>query len=141
MKKKSLLILSTVVALSAIMVISAALTYTLNFNMNANVLESGAVTITIGGTTYNNNDNLAINWTTVTPGQQYTKTMTITSTVNNAVTPTLTPTGLPSGWTLTLSDTSAIPAKGTVTRDLVLTVPSDALASSPSWTAVLTVSS
>jgi hypothetical protein len=141
LKKKSILILSFVVALSALMVISAAITYTLSFNMSANVAESGTVTITIGSTDYTNGQSLNINWGTVTPGQQSTQAITIHNNVNNAVTPSIVATGLPTGWTLTLSDTSAISAFGTVSRNLVLSVPSNALASNPSWTAVLTVSS
>ena len=139
MKRKSLLILSFVVALSALMVISAAITYTLNFNMSANVAESGTVTITIGSTDYTNGQSLNINWGTVTPGQPSNQAITIHNNVNNAVTPSIVATGLPTGWTLTLSDTSAISAFGTVTRNIVLNVPSNALASNPSWTAVLTV--
>lgn len=141
MRKKSLLILSTVVAFSAIMVISAALTYTLNFNMTANVAESGTVTITIGSTNYTNGQSLDINWGSVSPGSQYTKAITIHNNVNNAVTPSIVATGLPSGWTLTLSDNSSVAAGGSVTRDLVLNVPSNAVAGNPGWTAVLTVSS
>lgn len=141
MKKKSLLIISIIVALSALTIISAAITYTLNFNMSANVAEGGTVTITIGSTDYTNGQSLTNNWGTVTPGQQYTQAITIHNNVNNAVTPSIVATGLPTGWTLTLSDTSAISAYGTVSRNLVLNVPSNALASSPSWTAVLTVSS
>jgi flagellar basal body-associated protein FliL len=68
LRKKSLLIIFSVVALSAIMVISAATIYTFNFSMNAKVDETGTVTITVGGVTYNNNDQLTVDWSSVTPG-------------------------------------------------------------------------
>jgi hypothetical protein len=141
MKKKNLLIITLILALSSLMIISAAVTYTLNFNMSANVAEAGTVTITIGSTDYTNGQSLNINWGTVNAGQQYTQAITIRNNVNNAVTPSIVATGLPAGWTLTLNDTSAISAFGTVSRNLVLNVPSNALVSNPSWTAVLTVTS
>lgn len=140
MRKRSFLIIGSVIALSSIMLISAALLYTLNFNMNTTVAESGSVTVTIDSTTYTNGQSLSINWSSVTPGQQYNKAITIHNGVNNAVTPALGTTGLPSGWSLTLSDTSSIPANSEVTRNIVLTVPSGALAGTSSWTAKLTAS-
>lgn len=141
MRKRSFLIIGSVMALSSILLISAALIFTLNFNMNATVAETGAVTVTIGSTTYNNGETLSIDWGTVTPGQTYSNVVTIHNNVNKAVTPAITPTNLPSGWTLTLNDTSSIPAKSDSVRSIVLTVPSNALASSPSWTATLTATS
>jgi hypothetical protein len=141
LKKKTLLIISLIAALSTVMIISAAVTYNLSFNMSANVAEQGTVTVTIGSTDYTNGQSLNINWGTVTPGQQYTQAITIHNNVNNAVTPSIVATGLPTGWTLTLDDTGAISAFGTVSRNLVLNIPSNALVSSPSWTAVLTVTS
>jgi hypothetical protein len=141
LKKKTLLIISLIAALSTVMIISAAVTYNLSFNMSANVAEQGTVTVTIGSTDYTNGQSLNINWGTVTPGQQYTQAITIQNNVNNVVTPSIVATGLPTGWTLTLNDTSALSAFGTVSRNLVLNIPSNALVSSPSWTAVLTVTS
>ncbi len=140
MRKKSLLILATVVALSAIMVISATTIYSLNFNMNANIAPSGTVTITIGSTDYTNGQTLDINWTTVNVGAN-NQAITIHNNVNTPVTPSIVGTGLPSGWTLTLSDNSAISAFGTTTINIVLTVPSNQAAGPYSWTAVLNVSS
>jgi hypothetical protein len=141
LRSKHYLILVSVIALSAIMLISAAYLYTLSFSMTANVAEAGTVTVTIDSTTYNSGDSLNLAWGTVVPGQQYTKAITINNNVNNAVTPSIVATGLPSGWTLTLSDTSAIAAKGTATRNVTLSVPSNAVSGSSSWTASLTVSS
>ncbi len=141
MKGKSLFLLGTVIALSAIMVLSAAVIYTLNFNMNATVAESGSITVTIDGTAYADGESLAIDWGSVTPGQQHNKTITITSTRNQPVTPSIAATGLPTGWTLALNDTSPIPAFGSSARNIVLTVPSDAEAGTSSWSAALTVSS
>ena len=142
MKKKGLLILATVVALSSVMIVSAASYLTLTLNMNATVAESGTVTVTIDGTTYNTGQSLSINWGTVTPGQQYTHSITIHNNVNNAVTPAVATTGLPSGWTLALSSNAAIPATSDATLNLVLTVSSTAPAgSTPAWTATLTAAS
>ena len=141
LRKKSLLILSAVVALSAIMLISAAAIYTtLTLNMTATVAEAGTVTITINNVNYTNTQTLSVDWGSVVAGANNYQ-IKIYSNVNTAVTPSVTPTGLPTGWTLTLSDTSAIPANGVVTRNLVLTVPSDPTSGSYSWSAVLNVSS
>jgi hypothetical protein len=139
LKKKSLLILS-VIGLSLVMLVSAASYLSFTFNMNATVAEAGAVTITVDSTTYTTGQSMSFNWGTVTVGEN-THTVTITSTVNKAVTPSISAPGIPSGWTLGLNDTSAIPAFGTVVRDLVLTVPSNPTAGSFSWSSVLTVSS
>jgi hypothetical protein len=141
LRKKSLLILFTVVALSAIMLISAATIYTtLTLNMTAHVAEAGTVTITINNVNYTNAQTLSLPWNTVNVGDN-TVAVKIYNNVNTAVTPTITPTGLPTGWTLTLSDTGSIPARGVVTRNLVLTVPADSNAGDYSWSAVLNVSS
>ena len=83
---------------------------------------------------------MSLPWNSVNVGEN-TAAIKIYNNVNTAVTPTLTPTGLPTGWTLTLSDTSAIPAHGVVTRNLVLTVPANPNAGDYSWSAVLNVSS
>ena len=139
MKKKSLLILS-VIAISAVLLVSAASYLSFTFNMTATVGESGAVTVTVDGTTYSDGQNMNLNWGTVTAGDN-SHTVTITSTVNKAVTPSISAPGLPSGWSLNLNDTSAIPAFGTVTRSLVLTVPTNPTAGSYSWSAVLSVTS
>ncbi len=144
MKRRSLLIISAVIALSAIMLISAAAIFSLNFDMNATVPPTGAVTVTIGSTTYSDDESLSIDWGTVTPGTPMTTTVIINNGANYPVTPAIEATGLPtapSGWSLTLNDTSTIPAYTNVTRDIVLTVPIGALAGTPSWTAKLTASS
>ncbi len=138
MKRKSLLIVASALVLSAVMVISAASLFTLDFNMSANVEEAGAVTVTVDSTVYTNGQSLSIDWGNVVSGE-YTKDITITNNVNKAVTPSLSTTGLPGGWTLTLSDTSAISAFGEVTRTLVLNVPSSQVADSYSWSATLDV--
>jgi hypothetical protein len=141
MRKKRLFTILSVVALTVIALVSAAVLYTtLTFNMNATVAEAETVRIIIDGTTYTDGQQLNINWGTVSAGQ-YTKAITITSTVNVPVTPSVSTVNLPSGWTLTLSDTSPIPAHGSVTRNLVLTVPSNPAVGNPSWTATLKVSS
>jgi hypothetical protein len=141
LRKKSLLILSVVVALSAVMLISAATIYTsLTLNMTANIAEAGTVTITLNNVNYTNTQTLPVAWGTVVAGANNYE-VKIYNNVNAAVTPVITPTGLPTGWTLTLSDNSAIAPNGVVTRNLVLTVPSNPTAGSYSWSAVLNVSS
>lgn len=141
MSKKSLLILVSVVVLSTIMVISAAYTYQIGFEMRANVAESGAVTVTIDSTTYNTGQSLDIDWGSVSPGGTYNKQITIHNGVNNAVTPSLSITNLPASWSLTLSSNAAIPANSDSTITIILTVPSGAVAGSSSWTASLNVAS
>jgi hypothetical protein len=140
LRRKSLFFLAPVIALCVIMAISAAYSYSLNFNMNANVAETGSVSVTIDSTNYTSNQTLAIDWGNVTPGQQYTKAITITNDVNAPVTPNIVTSGLPSGWTLTLSDPGAIAANSAANRNIVLTTSSTATAGSSSWTATLTVS-
>lgn len=140
MQKKSLLILATVVALSAIMVISAATIYSLNFTMNANVAQAGTVTITVNNTNYTNGQALTLDWGTVTSGQN-TVSIKIYNNVNAPVTPSIGTTNLPTDWTLNLSDVSSIPANGVVTRTLVLTVPANPTAGPYTWSAILNVSS
>jgi uncharacterized membrane protein len=141
MRSKKFLVLISVIALSAIMLVSAAYLYTLSFNMSAYVAESGDIIVTYNGTDYGNATSLSLNWGTVVPGQTTNRSIIINNNVNNAVTPSLSNTGLPSGWTITLSDTSAISAKTSVTRYLILSVPNDAGAGTSSWTTVLNISS
>jgi hypothetical protein len=140
LRKKSIWIISAVIALSAILLISAATIFTLNFSMNATVGQTGAVTVTIDSTVYNNGESLSINWSTVTPGETYSKDVIIHNGVNNVVTPALGSTGLPSGWTLTLNDTSTVAANSDAARSIVLTVPAGALAGAQSWSATFTAS-
>ncbi len=139
MKKKSILIMIAVITLSTVTVISAASIYSLNFTMTANVAQVGAVTVTIDGTTYNDGNQLAINWGTVTAGQ-YTKAVQIHNNVNAPVTPNIVTTNIPSGWTLTLSSTNAVPAGATTNVNIILTVPSSPSAGSYGWTAQFTAS-
>jgi hypothetical protein len=142
LKKKSLLILATVAALSAIMLVSAVSYLTFTFNMNANVTEGGTVTVTIGSTTYNTGQSLSVDWGSVTPGQVKTQAITIHNNVNAPVTPSIAATGLPSGWSLALSSTAAIPAFSDAPMNLVLTVSSTAPAGPvTAWTATLSAAS
>ena len=137
MRKKSLLIL-LVIGLSFILLVSAASYLSFTFNMNATISETGSVTITVDETTYTDGQSMTFNWGAVNVGEN-THSVTITSTVNKAVTPSISAPDIPSGWSLSLNDTSAIPAFGTVTRSLVLTIPSNPTAGSYSWSSVLTV--
>jgi hypothetical protein len=120
------------------MVISAAAVFTFNFNMSADVELAGTVIVEINNVNYTNAQTLNFSWGTVVAGE-HTQAIKIYNQVNTAVTPSIQATGLPSGWTLTLSDTSAIPAYGTVTRNMVLTVPSNPIMGSYSWSATLNV--
>jgi hypothetical protein len=153
MRKKGLLIIATVVALSAIMVISAATIFRVNINMNASVSPSstptpnpsptptptGTVTIVIGTTTYTDGQTIDnFGWGTVHSGDN-TQEITINNNRNEAVTPSIATTGLPTGWTLSLSNTNPILAGQSVQMNIVLHVPSDAASGSYSWTAELNV--
>lgn len=142
MRKKLILAAITIVALSAVMVISAAITYNLTTNMNANIAEVGSVTVTVDSTTYNTGDALSINWGTVTPGQTYTKAVTIHNGANIAVTPSLTST-LPATYgTITLSSTSTVPLYSDSTVNIVFQVAATAPAGAvPGWTAAFSASS
>jgi hypothetical protein len=120
------------------MVISAAAFFTLNMNMTANVEQAGSVIVEINGTNYTNAQSLDIDWGAVTEGE-HTQAIKIYNQVNTAVIPSIETIGLPSGWALDLSDTSSIAAFGTVTRNLVLTVPSSPLMGPYSWSATLNV--
>ncbi len=141
MTKKSISIIAAVIALSAIMVISAATVYTLNFtSMTANVPYLGDITITIGSTTYSNGQSLPLDWGTVNVGIN-TMSITIHNLSIAPVTPAIVSGGLPSGWQLTLSSTAAISAGQSSTINIVLTVPSGvAMGSYGPWTAMITAS-
>ena len=142
MKTKSLLIIATVVALSAVMLVSAVSYLTFNFNMTGTVGEGGTVTVTIGTTTYNTGDSFPIAWGTVSPGQTYTQSITIHNNVNAAVTPGIATTLSSTYGTITLSSTAVIPANGQTTVNVVFTVSSTAPAGAiPAWTATLTAAS
>jgi hypothetical protein len=142
LKKKLLFAVISILALSAIMVISAAITYNLSTSMNANIAEAGSVTVTVDSTTYNTGDSLSINWGTVTPGQTYTKAVTIHNSANIAITPSLTNT-LPSTYgTISLSSASPIPMYSDATVNIVFQVAATAPAGAvPSWTAAFSASS
>jgi hypothetical protein len=147
LKRKSLLILATVVALSVVMLVSAASYLTFTFNMTGTIAEGGTVTVTIGTTTYNTGQSLDINWNTIAAGnvvpvQTYTQSITIHNNVNNAVTPGIATTLSSTYGTITLSSTTAIPANGQTTVNVVFTVSSTAPAGAiPAWTATLTAAS
>lgn len=124
-------------ALSAVMVISAASLFTFNVNMNANVT-TGVVTITYDGTTYNSGDSFSINWTTVDPGQTYTRAVTIHNGVSAPVTPSITSTLSSTYGTITLSSTTPIAIGADATVNIVFTVSGTAPAGVvPAWTATL----
>ncbi len=120
------------------MIISAAIIYSISIDMTANVPSSGSVIVEINGTNYTNGQDLDIAWGAVGAGA-HTKEIKIYSSVNTPVTPSISANGLPNGWTLALSDTSAIPAHGTSTRNIVLTVPSNPAMGDYSWSATLNV--
>jgi hypothetical protein len=139
LKRKSLLILATVVALSVVMLVSAASYLTFTFNMTGTVLEGGTVTVTIGTTTYNTGDSFPIAWDTVSPGQTYTQSITIHNNVNNAVIPGIATTLSSTYGTITLSSVAPIAANGQTTVNIVFTVSGTAPAGAiPAWTATLT---
>lgn len=129
-------------ALSAIMVISAAVTYNLTFNNSGTVTEQGAITVAYNGNTYNNSDSVSIDWGNIAPGQTYTKAVTIHNDVNAPITPGITSTLSSTYGTITLSSTTPIAANSEATVNVVLTVSSTALAGViPAWTATFTASS
>jgi len=140
-KKKGFLLLLSVIALSAVMIISAASYFTMNIGMTANVQEGGTVTVTIDSTTYQSGATLDINWGDIVAGQSYNREITINNQVNTAVTPSISTTGtLPGGSSITLSDTSEIPAFGSRNCNLVLNVGPNPVMGSYTWSAVLSVS-
>jgi hypothetical protein len=142
LKRKSLLILAIVVALSAVMLVSAVSYLTFTFNMTGTVLEGGTVTVTIDNTSYNTGDSLPIAWGSVSPGQQYTHSITIHNNVNTPVTPGIATTLSSTYGTIALSSTTAIPANGQATVNVVFSVSSTAPAGAiPTWTATLTAAS
>jgi hypothetical protein len=135
MKKKSLLLLFTVLALTVVMVISGLMVYLLNINMSATVSQQGTVTVFIDDQQWNN--GTTIPWGTVSYGDNYLP-INITSNVNTALTPSIE--GAPEGWIISLSlNSTTIDAFGAVTGNVVLTVPSDALAQEYNWASTLTV--
>ncbi|MCW4000975.1 MAG: hypothetical protein NWE93_12120 [Candidatus Bathyarchaeota archaeon] len=139
MKQKSLVLILGVVALSAIMIISAASVFTMTMPMTANVAQTGAVTVTINSVNYNTGQSLNIDWGNVASGQVITKEITINNQVNTAVTPSISTTDIPAGWTLELSSTSPISAFGSSTCNIVLTVGTNPVMADYSWSATLNV--
>ncbi len=141
-RKKSFFIIVAVMALSAVMVISAASLFTLNSNMTATVNEKGIVTVTIDSTTYTDGESFDIAWGPVDPGQTYTKQITIHNNVNTPVTPSIISDLSATYGTITLSNTDSIAAGGDVDVNIEFTVSSTAPAGAiPAWTATLIASS
>lgn len=129
-------------ALSAVMVISAASIFTFTATMNGSVSEKGVVTVTVGSTTYNSGESFPVNWGSVTAGQTYTKQITIHNGLNAAVTPSITSTLSSTYGTITLSSTSSIAAGADATVNIVFTVSGTAPSGTiTEWTATLTASS
>jgi hypothetical protein len=140
LNRKSLLLIFSVIALSAIMIVSAALVYTLNSTQQTIVPPLGSVTITIDTTTYNTGQTWDYTWLNPSIGTPNVKSITINNLYNTIVTPAIVATGLPTGWTLTLSSTDPIAAGASVQRDVVLTIPSGTAAGPYSWSAQITAS-
>ena len=139
--RKSLFILVTICALSAITLISASVLFSYSLSMSATVAPQGSVKITIDATDYTNGAPITINWGTVQWGAN-NKTITITNNVNAALTPSIRSSpSLPTGWTLTLSLSQPIAAGGSATGTLTLNVPTDTTVGSySSMTAIIDVS-
>jgi hypothetical protein len=139
--RKSLFILITICALSAITLISASVLFSFSLNMIATAAPQGSVKITIDATDYTNGAPITINWGTVQWGAN-SKTITITNNVNLALTPSIRASpSLPTGWTLTLSLSQPIAAGGSATGTLTLNVPTDTAAGSySSMSAIIDVS-
>ncbi|MCW4024080.1 MAG: hypothetical protein NWF01_03480 [Candidatus Bathyarchaeota archaeon] len=135
MKKKSILLLFSVLALTVVIVISGLIVYLLNINMSATVGQQGDVTVFIAEQQWTN--GTTIPWGTVHFGDNYLP-INITSNVNTELTPTIA--GAPTGWTISLSlNSTTIDAFGAVTGNVVLTVPSGALAQEYNWASTLTI--
>lgn len=140
MKRKSLLLIFSVIALSAIMIVSAALVYTLNSTQDTTVPPIGTVTITIDTVTYTTGQTWDFTWLNPEIGTPNVKAITINNNYNTPITPALVATGLPAGWTLTLSSTDPIANGASVQRNVVLTIPSGTAAGPYSWSAQITAS-
>lgn len=144
MRKKSLLILAMVVALSMTTLIAATIYTTFNVGMTATVpvvVDATKVTIGIGSSTYHSGDSISLPWGQIQIGTN-TQSLTITNNANVALVPAVSSTDLPSGWELSLSlptDQTNVAAGGSATATLTLTVPSNATAGTYSWSASIEV--
>ena len=135
MRKKSLLFLVSVVALAVIMLVSGLVFYVLNITMTATVQPQGTVTVLISGTTWTNASTIP--WGTVYVGNN-TLPINITSNVNTVLTPSIS--GAPAGWAITLAlNSTTIAPFSTASGNIVLTIPSNAVANTYSWSATLMV--
>ena len=140
MRKKTLLILVSVCALSMVTLISALTAlYTFNVSMTATVASQGSVSILINSGNCTNGAPITLDWGAVQWGDN-TKAITIVNNANTALTPGIGTSSLPSGWALTLSLNQAIPAGQNATGTLTLNVPTSTVAGSYSPTATITVS-
>ena len=140
MRKKTLLILVSVCALSMVTLISALTAfYTFSVSMTATVASQGSVSILINSGNYTNGAPITLDWGAVQWGDN-TKAITIVNNANTALTPGIGTSSLPSGWALTLSLNQPIPAGQNATGTLTLNVPTSTAAGSYSPTATITVS-
>lgn len=139
MKKKSLLFLVSVVALAVVMLVSGLVFYVLNVTMTATVETQGTVTVKIDNQTWEN--GTTIPWGTIHVGTN-TLPIIITSNVNTVLTASIT--GVPTGssWTIALSlNSTTVAPFDTASGNIVLTLPSNAVANTYSWSATLMVQS
>ena len=140
MRKKLLLILISICALSIGTLISASVLYSFSVTMNSTVAPQGSASILIDSGNYTDGASITLDWGTVLWGAN-NKTITIVNNANTALTPSITTSSLPTGWTLTLSLNQPIPAGQQAAGTLTLYVPTGtAAASYTSMTATIVVS-
>ena len=98
MRKKNILLLVLVCALSTVTLVSALTVLSVfTIPMTATVATQGSVAITINGQAYT--DGTPIGWGTVYWGTT-TESITIQNNANTALTPSIVNTGLPTGWSI-----------------------------------------
>lgn len=102
--------------------------------MSGVVPTTGTVTMKVDGNAYTSGTN--IEWGSTPPGV-YTKSIEVTNTMNVASPLTFAVAGLPTGFTLTCNLPTSVPAFGSVSGTLTLTIPSNAVAGP--WTCTVTI--
>jgi hypothetical protein len=138
LRRKNILLLVLVCALSTITLVSALTVLSVfTIPMKGTVATQGNVAITIDGQAYT--DGTQINWNTVNWGTN-TKAIVIQNNANTALTPSIVNTNLPSGWTLTLSLNQPIASGDSATGTLTLTVPTSTASGDYSWSSAISVS-
>lgn len=138
MKKKNILLLVLVCALSTVTLVSALTVLSVfTIPMTATVATQGSAAITINQQAYTS--GTPINWGTVNWGTT-NESITIQNNANTALTPSIVNSGLPTGWSLTLSLNQPIAAGQSATGTLTLTVPNTAASGDNSWSSAISVS-